>query len=201
MYKILITILLILPVSISAQDFGNLRDSIEASRDNIRETREEIRENIEARRADRETQHEERRENIKVNINERRENREERREERKVRLEEDRRERVGNLLSNIYNVFTNADERIIRVDERLESKLDELAELGDDISDAELLLDEARDLHEVAKENASNIQEEIDSIIDSEFEPGYVRELIQETKESYKIVREAYREVVVEIKN
>lgn len=175
-------------------------------RDQIQERRDERQENIVERRAEFQARVAERRENIQNRVAERRENLAARREEmlanreaRKTRLTEARKERVEGLFDQMFMGFANAAGRLDDIHERIAARIDELEEAGEDVGEANSLLETAESLLNDTVAEIEAVQDELDEAVEGEISSEYVRELVASAKESIRATHAAYRAVIAEI--
>lgn len=120
-------------------------------------------------------------------------------EGRRARLAGERKERVEQRFDNIFGGFANVAGKLSSIHDRLESKIIEMEENGEDVGEAVSLIETAESLLNDTLAEIEAVQAELDEAVEGEITSEYIRELIAGIKESAKATRAAYRAVIAEI--
>lgn len=151
------------------------REKVEARKEEIQKQIEETRANIEARREELKKAAEEKRADIKQ------------------RLDERRQENIKRFASQMFDRFDAAIARLNTLADRIESRINKLEELGQDVAEYRALLDEGRAKIELAIEAQAAAETSVDEIVISDdpkssFEKcrGFTKEVVQALKAAHQ---------------
>ena len=172
----------------SAAIYDNIRDRLLQRKENVQERAEDRRENIQDRRE---------------NLQERRGVATSTRAEVRERLAERRKEFIRAFFHRMGQRFDAAIERMRKLGERIQSRIDKAAANGRDVTNAQAALDGARAHWQEARDSLAAARGRLESALSADDPKAAfqeVRELVAESRDQLKAVHAAFVDAITALK-